>query len=60
MRGGPHVLDDDTVAFVTVHPSLLLRIRDDHDRERAFRALVADLVRAKSAIRRKQESNLDH
>ena len=47
MRGRSHVLDDDTVAFVTIHPSFLLRIRDENDREREFRTLVADLVRAK-------------
>jgi DNA polymerase len=47
MRGRPHVLDNGTVAFVTIHPSHLLRIRDDSDREHEFRTLVADLVRAK-------------
>ena len=47
MRVRPHVLDDGTVAFVTIHPSFLLRIRDEDDREHEFRTLVADLVRAK-------------
>jgi uracil-DNA glycosylase len=47
MRGRQHVLDDGTVAFVTIHPSFLLRIRDENDREHEFRTLVADLVRAK-------------
>jgi len=47
MRGRPHVLDDGTVTFVTIHPSFLLRIRDEDDREHEFRTLVADLVRAK-------------
>lgn len=60
LRGRRHTLDDGTVAFVTIHPSWLLRIRDEGDRKREFRALVADLVGAKSASRRKQETNLDH
>jgi len=47
MRGRPYVLDDGTVAFVTIHPSFLLRIRDENEREHEFRTLVADLVRAK-------------
>jgi uracil-DNA glycosylase len=59
MRGHPHVLDDDTIAFVTIHPSFLLRIRDEDDRDRKFRGFVADLVRAKTSIRRKQEINME-
>jgi uracil-DNA glycosylase family protein len=47
LRGRPHVLDDGTVAFVTIHPSFLLRIRDEHDREHEFSAFVIDLMRAK-------------
>src|SRR5436309_11747577 len=37
MRGGVAHLPDGTVAFVTVHPSSLLRIEDHADNERAFR-----------------------
>jgi hypothetical protein len=36
-------LPDGTVAFVTVHPSSLLRIENQADKERAFRDFVADL-----------------
>jgi DNA polymerase len=43
MRGGIAHLPDGTVAFVTVHPSSLLRIQDHADKERAFRNFVADL-----------------
>jgi DNA polymerase len=35
------------MAFVTIHPSFLLRLRDDADKEREYRAFVADLRRAK-------------
>jgi DNA polymerase len=43
LRGRSHRLADGTVAFVTIHPSYLLRIRDDADKEREYRAFVADL-----------------
>jgi uracil-DNA glycosylase family protein len=43
MRGGLSHLPDGTVAFVTVHPSSLLRIENHADKERAFRDFVADL-----------------
>jgi DNA polymerase len=56
MRGHPHVLDDGTVAFVTVHPSFLLRIRDENDWDREFRALVADLLRAKTLFGENKKS----
>ena len=36
----------DTAVLVTVHPSSLLRLRDDADRHSAFRAFVADLLAA--------------
>jgi uracil-DNA glycosylase len=43
MRGRVHVLADGTKAFVTIHPSFLLRIRDKADKAREFGAFVADL-----------------
>jgi DNA polymerase len=43
MRGAPSHLPDGTIAFVTVHPSSLLRIEDHADKQRAFRDFVADL-----------------
>jgi uracil-DNA glycosylase len=43
MRGEPHRLADGTPAFVTIHPSWLLRIEDEADKERERRAFMADL-----------------
>jgi uracil-DNA glycosylase len=51
-RSRPHVLDDGTVAFVTIHPSFLLRIKDEGDKEREQRKFIADLRRAKSHLSR--------
>jgi uracil-DNA glycosylase len=42
-RGRELHLADGTAAFVTIHPSWLLRIDDDAEKEREFRNLVADL-----------------
>lgn len=42
-RGERLALEDGTPAFVTIHPSALLRIREEEEREPAYRALVADL-----------------
>jgi uracil-DNA glycosylase family protein len=46
MRGEPHRLADGTAAFVTIHPSWLLRIEDEADKAREYRNFVADLKRA--------------
>ena len=46
MRGETHRLADGTPAFVTIHPSWLLRIEDTADKEREYHAFVADLRRA--------------
>jgi uracil-DNA glycosylase family protein len=43
MRGTPHPLADGTLAFVTIHPSFLLRIQDDADKEREYTGFVRDL-----------------
>jgi uracil-DNA glycosylase family protein len=43
IRGRPIELPDGTTALVTIHPSLLLRIRDDADKEREYQNLVSDL-----------------
>ncbi len=48
MRGRAHHLEDDTVLFITIHPSLLLRIKDESDKDHQFRMFVADLRRAKA------------
>jgi DNA polymerase len=45
-RGKAHQLADGTAAFVTIHPSFLLRIQDHADKEREYRNFVADLRRA--------------
>jgi uracil-DNA glycosylase family protein len=34
MRGRPHRLADGTTVFVTIHPSFLLRIQDEADKQR--------------------------
>jgi uracil-DNA glycosylase family protein len=41
LRGKPHRLEDGSEAWVTVHPSFLLRVRDD--RESEYAKFVADL-----------------
>jgi uracil-DNA glycosylase family protein len=46
MRGEPHELADGTPAFVTIHPSYLLRIQEEADKQREYRDFVADLRRA--------------
>jgi uracil-DNA glycosylase len=45
-RGQTLHLADGTAAFVTIHPSWLLRIEDDADKERERRNFVADLRQA--------------
>ena len=52
MRGQDHRLADGTLAFVTIHPSYLLRIEDKADKTREFRAFVADLRRAAKMMAR--------
>jgi DNA polymerase len=42
-RGKPFPIDDGGSAFVTVHPSYLLRIPDRADKEKAYQDFVADL-----------------
>ena len=49
-RGRVLHLADDTAAFVTIHPSWLLRIHDDADKEREYRNFVADLRQAASVL----------
>ena len=42
-RGRPIELPDGQTAFVTVHPSFLLRVPDEDAKAREYRAFVADL-----------------
>src|SRR5262245_52208675 len=46
MRGQAHSLEDGTAAFVTIHPSWLLRIEDEGDKEKEYRRFVGDLRQA--------------
>jgi DNA polymerase len=50
MRGELHALADGTAAFVTIHPSFLLRIQEEDDTAREYRQFVADLRRAAKTI----------
>jgi DNA polymerase len=49
LRGKPLDLADGATAFVTIHPSSLLRIPDAADKARAYRSFVADLKCAAKA-----------
>ena len=60
MRGRAHVLADGTQAFVTIHPSFLLRIREEADKAHEFRGFVADLRiagKGAQAARRRSSSH---
>jgi uracil-DNA glycosylase family protein len=46
MRADEHRLADGTPAFVTIHPSYLLRIQDADDKAREYRQFVSDLRKA--------------
>lgn len=50
LRGRPQRLADGTAAFVTVHPSFLLRIRDATDKAREYKRFVADLADAQAFV----------
>ena len=54
VRGTPMPLDDGGTAFVTVHPSALLRIKDEKDKQMAYRSFVSDLQRASDALKKHQ------
>jgi DNA polymerase len=51
VRGQRLPLDDGATAFVTIHPSALLRIRDDADKRRAYLSFVDDLRLASQALK---------
>jgi DNA polymerase len=50
MRGQAHRLRDGAAAFVTIHPSFLLRIEDEADKAREYRHFVADLRQAAKVL----------
>jgi DNA polymerase len=51
-RGAAHKLADGAVAFVTVHPSALLRVQERDDKEQQYRAFVADLRQVAKYLRK--------
>jgi uracil-DNA glycosylase len=51
MRQKPTQLADGTTLVVTVHPSALLRIEDEADKQAAYKAFVADLKAAVKAAK---------
>jgi DNA polymerase len=51
LRGRPLDLADGTRLFITMHPSALLRIKDDDDKRAAYRQFVADLKSAAKSLR---------
>jgi uracil-DNA glycosylase family protein len=51
LRGKPLDLADGTRLFITMHPSALLRIKDEGDKRAAYRQFVADLTSAASAVK---------
>jgi uracil-DNA glycosylase len=53
LRGQTLHLADGTAAFVTIHPSWLLRIEEQADKEREYRNLVADLRPAAKVLAKK-------
>jgi uracil-DNA glycosylase len=51
-RGAALKLADGTVAFVTVHPSALLRVQEREDKEQQYRVFVDDLRQVAKYLRR--------
>ena len=49
-RGRLHSLPDGTPCWITTHPSALLRLPPEADKEAAFAALVDDLRQAAAAV----------
>jgi DNA polymerase len=49
-RGAPILLDDGSEAWVTVHPSFLLRLPDEERRAEEYRLFVADLGRVRERL----------
>jgi uracil-DNA glycosylase len=53
VRGQALVLADGTTAFVTIHPSALLRVQDSAERQQQFLAFVADLRKIAKSMKAK-------
>src|SRR5690349_6302895 len=52
VRGQALELADGTAAFVTIHPSALLRIQESDERQQQFLAFVADLRKIAKSMQR--------
>lgn len=52
VRGSALALPDETHAWVTIHPSYLLRIREQADKDAEYRRFVKDLKAANAWIHR--------
>jgi DNA polymerase len=50
-RGKVHTLDDGTRVLVTIHPSWLLRMADEEQKDTEYRSLVGDLRLAARTLR---------
>jgi uracil-DNA glycosylase len=48
LRGKPISMGDGTRLIVTIHPSALLRIKDNDERRAAYQSFVADLKVARA------------
>ena len=44
LRGRVHTLEDGTHIVVTIHPSAVLRVREEEDRDTMYRSFVDDLA----------------
>src|SRR5262245_4968686 len=53
LRGQTLQLEDGTAAFVTIHPSWLLRIEDEAEKEREYNSFVTDLRPAAKVLAKK-------
>jgi DNA polymerase len=51
-RNRPIPLSDGVILAVTIHPSALLRIRDEREKRAAYNGFVADLKAARAQLRR--------
>ena len=52
VRGAVQALEDGSHAVVTIHPSALLRVRDEKDRAAMYHAFVADLSVCAETLKR--------
>jgi uracil-DNA glycosylase len=50
LRGKPQTLADGTPLLVTIHPSYLLRLREEADKRREYDRFVADLLLARQRL----------